>query len=76
MLRYSHTESLGHGPILWYDLSNRKWTLDLVKMDLQEAGFGSMDYIELAQDRHKWRVRVNVVMSLRIPYSAGNFLTG
>jgi hypothetical protein len=70
MLRYGHTESLGHGPILWYDLSNRKWTLDLVKMDLQEVGFGSMDYIELAP------VRVNVVMSLRIPYSAGNFLTG
>jgi hypothetical protein len=76
MLRYGHTENLVHGPILWYDLSNGKWTLDLAKMDLQEVGFGSKDYIELAQDRDKWRARVNVVMSLPIPYNAGNFLTG
>jgi len=33
------------------------------------------DWMELAQDRDRWRV-VNEVMNLRAPYSAGNFLTG
>ena len=44
----------------------RRWE-DNIKMDLQEMGRGFGDWMELAQDRDKWRALVCTVMNLRVP---------
>jgi hypothetical protein len=37
---------------------------DNIKMDLQEVGWEGMDWIDMAEDRDRWRALVNAVMNL------------
>jgi hypothetical protein len=46
----------------------RRW-MDNIKMDLKEIGWDGIHWIDLAQDRDRWRALVNAVMN-----NAGNFL--
>jgi len=43
-------------------------------MDLQEVGWGCMDWIVLAQDRNSWWALANAVMNLRGSIKCGEFL--
>ena len=40
---------------------------DNIKMDLQEVGWGGMDWLELAEGRDRGWVLVNVVLNVRVP---------
>ena len=42
----------------------RRWE-DNIKTDLQEVGGGCEDWMELIQDRNRWRALVSTVMNLR-----------
>ena len=46
--------------------SRRTWE-DNIKMDLQEVGGGCGDWMELAQDRDRWRALVGTVRDFRVP---------
>jgi hypothetical protein len=50
--------SLGRPKLSW---------IDNIKVDLLEIGFNVVDWIDLAQDRYRWRALVNSVMNLRVP---------
>ena len=48
----------------------RRWE-DNIKMDLQEVGGVCEDWMELAQDRDRWRALVSTVMNLKVPKIGG-----
>ena len=48
----------------------RRWE-DNIKMDLQEVGRDCEDWMELAQDRDRWRALVSTMMNLRVPKMRG-----
>ena len=43
----------------------RRWDVN-IKMDLQEGDRGSLDWIDMAQNRDSWRALVNAGMKLRV----------
>jgi len=45
--------------------SRRRWE-DNIRMDLREVGCGCVDWMELPQDRDRWRALVSAVMNLRV----------
>jgi hypothetical protein len=50
------------------DVNKCFWSLeDNIKMDLQEVGGGCGDWMELAQDRYRWRALVSTVKNFRAP---------
>jgi len=53
----------GKGPL---GKPRRKWENN-IKTNIQEVGYGAMDWSELAQDRDRWRAFVNPVMNFRVP---------
>jgi hypothetical protein len=44
----------------------RRWE-DNIKMDLQEVGRGGGGWMDLAQERDRWRALVSTVKKLRVP---------
>jgi len=47
-------------------IPQRRWK-DIIKIDFQALGCKIMDWIDLSQDRDRWRVLVKAVMNLRVP---------
>jgi hypothetical protein len=45
----------------------RRGWVDNIRMDLGEVEWSDVDWIDLAQDRNRWRAVVNLVLNLRVP---------
>jgi hypothetical protein len=48
---------------------------DNIQIDLREIEWGGVDWINLVQDRDKWRALVSTVMTFRVPLNVGKFLS-
>jgi hypothetical protein len=53
----------------------RRW-VDNIKRDLRGISRDGMDWFDVTQDRDQWRVLMNTVLNLRVPYNAEKFLSG
>jgi hypothetical protein len=49
-----------------FGIPRRRWE-ENIQMDFQEVGWGGMDWINMAQDRDRWRAVVSAVMNLWVP---------
>jgi ribosome biogenesis protein Nip4 len=56
-----------------FERPRRRWK-DNIKMDLRQAGWGDIDWINVVQNRDRWRALVYMVMNLRVPQNVGSFL--
>jgi len=64
--RPNGNRTFGKHVLIWDDNS---------RMDLQDMGWESMDWIDLTQNRDRWWAPVNAVMSLRVPQKVEYLLT-
>ena len=62
-----HTRFQGRQPREGEHFKDRRRWENNIRMDLQEVGWRGMDWIDLAQDRDRWRALVNAVMNLLVP---------
>jgi hypothetical protein len=53
----------------------RRW-VDNIRMDFEEVGWGDVDWIDLAQDRNRWRALVNSVLNRRVKQNNGKQSSG
>jgi hypothetical protein len=61
-----HVARMGEEHLQGFDGKARRKERDGIRMDLREIGWGSVDWIQLAQDRDRWRALVDTVMNLRV----------
>jgi hypothetical protein len=54
--------------------TRRRW-LENSKLDLEEVVWGGLDWIDMVQDRDRWRAVLNAVMNFRVAQNEGNFFT-
>jgi hypothetical protein len=59
-----------YNSLLYFILHSPRWE-DNIKMDLQEVGGDCGDWMDLDQDRDRWRALVSTVRNLRVPKMRG-----
>jgi hypothetical protein len=65
--RYSSLADSDHGVFLLLLLLLLRKLVDNIRMELGHVGWGDVDWIDLDQDRNRWRALVNSVLNLRVP---------